>query len=225
MAAKKSVVIIDDHPVFREGVKALVGGHADYDIVAEAGDARQALEVVLKTRPDIAIVDLSLPDRSGLELIREIRGRLNDTRILVLSMHSKADYIAGAFQSGATGYVVKESASENLLAALDAVSRGDYFMDNAVAAQVVKKLMRNQPETSRTIPDSKYGTLTEREQEVLTLLAEGFGIKEIADKLFISQKTVENHRSKIYSKLDVHSSIELVRFAAKIGIIDVDLWK
>jgi DNA-binding NarL/FixJ family response regulator len=225
MAAKKSVVIIDDHPVFREGVKALVGGQTDYNIVAEAGDARQALEVVLKTKPDIAIIDLSLPDRSGLELIREIRGRLHATRILVLSMHSKADYIASAFQSGATGYVVKESASENLLAALDAVSRGDYFMDSAVAGQVVKKLMRNQPEASKTIPDSKYDTLTDREQEILTLLAEGLGIKEIAEKLFISQKTVENHRSKIYSKLDVHSSIELVRFAAKIGIIDVDLWK
>jgi DNA-binding NarL/FixJ family response regulator len=156
--------------------------------------------------------------------MREIRGRLNATRILVLSMHSKADYIARAFRSGATGYVVKESAAENLIAALDAVSRGDYFMDSAVAGQVVNKLMRKQPEQSKIL-NSKYDSLTAREQEVMTLLAEGLGSREIADKLHISQKTVENHRSNIYSKLDLHSSIELVRFAAKLGIIDVDLWK
>ena len=224
MSTKKTVLIVDDHPVFREGIKALVGNHRHYQITGEAGDARQAIESALKIKPDIAIVDISLPDKSGIELVRELRGRLTDTRILVLSMHSKVDYIVKAFQSGAIGYVVKESAADNLIAAMDAVSRGDYYMDSAVSAHVVKKMMQKPPGQAR-IFNSNYERLTAREQEIMTLLAEGHGIKEIAAKLHISQKTVENHRSNIYSKLDIHSSIELVRFAAKLGIIDIDLWK
>jgi len=224
MPAKKTVLIVDDHPVFREGIKALVGNHKIYQIIGEAGDARQAIESALKTHPDIAIVDLSLPDRSGLELVREMRSRLANTRILVLSMHAKVDTIAKAFQSGAIGYVVKESASENLIVALDVVSRGDYFMDSAVSAHVVRKLMQKPPGKARIL-SSNYERLTVREEEIMTLLAEGHPIQEIAAKLNISRKTVENHRANIYSKLDIHSSIELVRFAAKLGIIDIDLWK
>ena len=204
--------------------KRLVGNHQTYQIIAEAGDARQAIESALKTNPDIAIVDLSLPDRSGLELVREMRSRLANTRILVLSMHAKVDTIAKAFQSGAIGYVVKESASENLMVALDVVSRGDYFIHSAVSAHVVRKLMQKPPDQARIL-SSNYERLTVREEEIMTLLAEGHPIQEIAANLNISRKTVENHRANIYSKLDIHSSIELVRFAAKLGIIDIDLWK
>lgn len=224
MTAKKTVLIVDDHPVFREGIKALIGKNLGYEVVAEAGDAREALEAALKIRPDIMIVDLSLPDRSGIELIRELHGRLPKIRSLVLSMHSKADYIASAFQSGARGYVVKESAAENLIAALDAMSRDDYYMDSTVSAQVVEKLMQKQPGSPK-ITDSNYDSLTAREQEIMALLAEGQSVREIAERLHISQKTVENHRSNIYSKLEIHNSIELVRYAVRLGIVDVDLWR
>ena len=224
MSTKKSVFIVDDHPVFREGIKALIGSNRGYEVIGESGSAGDAFKSVLAKRPDIVIVDLSLPDKSGIELIRDFRSRLPDIRSLVLSMHSKAEYIASAFQAGATGYVVKESAAEDLVAALDAVSQGDYYMDSAVSAQVVKKLMQAQPE-NRKIQNGNYDSLTVREQQVMALLAEGNGIKKIADTLHISRKTVENHRSNIYNKLDIHSSIELVRYAVKLGIIDVDLWK
>lgn len=224
MTAKKTVLIVDDHPVFREGIKALIGKNPRYEVAGEAGDARTALEVAQKIRPDIMIVDLSLPDRSGIELIRELQGRMPKVRSLVLSMHSKADYIASAFQSGARGYVVKESAAENLIAALDAMARDDYYMDSAVSAQVVEKLMQKQPGSPK-ITDSNYDSLTAREQEIMALLAEGQSVREIAERLHISQKTVENHRSNIYSKLEIHNSIELVRYAVRLGIVDVELWR
>ena len=224
MTAKKTVMIVDDHPVFREGIKALIGKNPRYEVVGEAGDARKAVEVAQKIQPDIMIVDLSLPDRSGIELIRELQSRLPKVRSLVLSMHSKADYIASAFQSGARGYVVKESAAENLIAALDAMARDDYYMDSAVSAQVVEKLMQKQPGSPK-ITDSNYDSLTAREQEIMALLAEGQSVREIAERLHISQKTVENHRSNIYSKLEIHNSIELVRYAVRLGIVDVELWR
>lgn len=224
MTAKKTVLIVDDHPVFREGIKALIEKKPRYEVIGEAGEAREAIEVALKTRPDIIIVDLSLPDRSGIELIRELHDRLPQVRSLVLSMHSKADYIASAFQSGARGYVVKESAAENLISALDAMAKDDYYMDSTVSAQVVEKLMQKQPGSPK-ITDSNYDSLTVREQEIMALLAEGHSVREIADRLHISQKTVENHRSNIYSKLEIHNSIELVRYAVRLGIVDVDLWR
>jgi len=170
------------------------------------------------------LVDISLPDQSGIELTREIRNLLPETRILIVSMHSKIDYIAEAFQAGATGYVVKESASAGILKGLEAISKGDYFLDSSVSHQVVKKLMEL-PEREAKITDAAYGSLTPREQEVMRLLAEGLSRKEIAEKLFISPKTVENHRTSIMNKLGLHSAMELIRYAARLGLIDVDLWK
>jgi len=224
MTVKQTVLIVDDHPVFREGIKALISKDPRYQVIGEAGEARRALETALKAAPDIVIVDLSLPDRSGVELIRELHDRLPKSRMLVLSMHSKADYIASAFQAGARGYVVKESAAENLLTALDAMARDDYYMDSTVSAQVVEKLMQKQPGSPKII-DSNYDSLTAREQEIMALLAEGHNVREVADRLHISQKTVENHRSNIYNKLEIHNTIELVRYAVRLGIVDVDLWR
>ncbi len=174
--------------------------------------------------PDVALVDLSLPDQSGIELIGEIRRSSKKTRVLVVSMHSKIDYIAEAFKAGASGYVIKESAAERLLHAIEYVERGDYFLDSSVSQQVVKKLME-WPAKEAKIHDDAYRSLTPREQEVMRLLAEGFSTKVVAEKLFISPKTVENHRTSIMNKLDLHSTHGLVRYAAKLGLIDVDLWK
>jgi DNA-binding NarL/FixJ family response regulator len=221
---KKSILIIDDHPLFREGLKAIIEHDSKFEVVGEAGTGREGLRMVKKLKPDLVLVDISLPDQSGIELTREIRSLLSDTRVMIISMHSKIDYIAEAFQAGATGYVVKESASERLLHALEYVSRGEYFLDSSVSQEVVKKLMES-PAREAKITNAAYGTLTPREQEVMRLLAEGLSSKQVAEKLFISPKTVENHRSNIMSKLGLHSTVELIRYAAKLGLIDVDLWK
>lgn len=221
---KKSILIIDDHPLFREGLKAIIERDSKFEVVGEAGTGREGLRMVKKLKPDLVLVDISLPDQSGIELTREIRSLLSDTRVMIISMHSKIDYIAEAFQAGATGYVVKESASERLLHALEYVSRGEYFLDSSVSQEVVKKLMES-PAREAKITNAAYGTLTPREQEIMRLLAEGLSAKQVAEKLFISPKTVENHRSNIMSKLGLHSTVELIRYAAKLGLIDVDLWK
>lgn len=224
MEAKTKVIFVDDHPVFRKGLRALVADRKKYDVVGEAGSAGEGLALALSARPDIAVVDLSLPDSSGIDLIRELQKRLPRCRALVVSVHAKTDIIADAFQAGARGYVVKDSAEASILAALDAVAQDEYYMDSAVSAQVIKNILQRQTRNIQ-LTDSRYESLTAREQEVMALLAQGKGVREIADKLSISQKTVENHRSNIYSKLDIHSSIDLVRFAVKLGIVDVELWK
>ena len=224
MAQKNTILIVDDHALFREGLRAIIERNPRYEVVGEAGNGREALRMAGKLKPDLALMDISLPDRSGLELIREIQKLSPKTRVMVVSMHSKIDYIVKAFQAGASGYVVKESASDKLQQGIASVLKGDYFMDTSVSQKVVKKLMGLQ-EKEMKITDAAYDTLTPREQEVMALMAEGFSTNEISEKLFISSKTVENHRSSIMRKLDLHSIIEIARYAAKIGLIDIDLWK
>jgi len=224
VANKKTVLIVDDHPLFREGLKSLISRNPRFEVVGEAGNGREGLRMSKRLKPDLVVMDLSLPDKSGIDVTRNIRSLLPETRVMIVSMHSKIDYITEAFQAGATGYVVKESATDRLVQGLEAVSKGEYFLDTSLSHKVVNKLMEF-PEKEAKITDARYETLTRREQQVMRLLAEGFSSKEIAEKLFISPKTVENHRTNIMSKLDLHSTMELVRYAVRLGLIDVDLWK
>jgi DNA-binding NarL/FixJ family response regulator len=224
LAQRKNIVIVDDHPLFREGLKSIIGRNTAYSVVGEAKNGREGLRIALNLKPDLVLIDISLPDKSGIQLTREIRNHLPETRVLIISMHSKIDYIAEAFQAGATGYVVKESASNGLLKGLEAVIKGDYFLDSSLSHAVVESLL-NFPIKEARIRNDDYGSLTPREQEIMRLLAEGLSVKEIAAKLYISPKTVENHRSNIMNKLGLHSAIELIRYAARLGLIDVDLWK
>jgi DNA-binding NarL/FixJ family response regulator len=193
-------------------------------VVGQAGNGRDGLQKARELKPDLALVDMSLPDQSGIQLAREIKNASPKTRIMIITMHSKVDYIVKAFQAGATGYVIKESTAERLLQGIDTVLKGEYFMDSSVSHKVVEKLMEF-PEKEVKMTDASYDTLTRREQEIMVLLSQGLSNKQVAEKLFISPKTVENHRSNILRKLNIHSTIELVRYAARLGIIDVDMWK
>lgn len=224
MKEKRQVLIIDDHPLFREGIKTIISRNGRFEVIDEAGTGREGFEKASQLKPDVVLLDISLPDETGMEVARKIRHHLPHTRIMILSMHSKIDYIVEAFQSGATGYVIKESAAERLAQALEAVASGEYFLDSSISHEVIAKLM-NSPVKEAKVSDAGYGKLTAREQEIMRMLAEGASKGQIAEQLCISVKTVENHRANIMRKLDIHSAMELVRYAARLGLIDVDLWK
>lgn len=224
MAAKLRILIIDDHPLFREGIKTILARDGRFEVVDEAGSGREGLEKACQHKPDVVLLDVSLPDETGMEVARKLRTQIPRTKIMILSMHSKIDYIVEAFQAGATGYVVKESAAERLAQGLEAVAAGEYFLDSSISHEVVARLMKS-PVKEAKVSDSGYSQLTAREQEIMRMLAEGSSKSEIAERLFISIKTVENHRTNIMRKLNIHSAMELVRYAARLGLIDVDLWK
>ncbi|HOV86528.1 MAG TPA: response regulator transcription factor [Syntrophobacteraceae bacterium] len=224
MARKTTILVVDDHPLFREGIKSLISRNPSFQVSGEAGDAAEGLRLAGELRPDLVVVDISLPDKSGIELTRNILAVLPQTRVLMLSMHAKIDYVTESFQAGATGYVVKESAADRLVAGLEAVSRGEFYLDCSLSSRVVERLV-DLPRKEAKVTDRKYGTLTPREQQVLRLIAEGLSKKEIAANLCISSKTVDNHRARIMEKLDLHSTLELIRYAARLGLIDIDRWK
>jgi DNA-binding NarL/FixJ family response regulator len=224
MACKETILIVDDHPLVREGLKSIIKSNDALEVIGEAENAGDAIRMVKKLKPDLVLLDLALPDKSGFELAREIRSMLPETRIMIVSMHSKVDYVVKAFQAWAIGYMTKESTTECLLQGIEYVLNGEYFMDGAVSNAVVEKLIQT-PAKEIKITDAGYETLTPSKQEIMVLLAEGNSAKKTAAKLLISPKTVENYRAKIMNKLGLHSSLEWVRCAAKLGIIDIDLWK
>lgn len=217
------ILIVDDHPMFREGLKAIIARSPRFEVVGEAGSARSGLQQAVAIIPELVIVDISLPDGSGIDLTRDIRAAVDGIRVMIVSMHAKIDYIVEAFQAGATGYVVKESAADRLLQGLAAVADGEFYLDGAISQEVVQRLMSTQP-AGAPAGDTAYGRLTRREQEVMRCLAEGLSARQVADRLGISSKTVENHRANIMRKLGLHTTVELVRYAARLGLIDLESW-
>lgn len=217
MSVKRKIIIVDDHDLFRDSMRQIIKRFSDFEVIGEAADARNGESIALELRPDLAVIDLSLPDKSGIQLTRILNTLLPDIRIVIVSMHAKIDYIMSALRAGALGYIVKESVSKCLFNAFEAALRGEYYLDPALSMEIVHKLL-DFPE-QESVVDSAYGDLTPREQEILRLLAQGAPVKDIAEKLFISPKTVTNHRANIMAKLDLHNTVELVRYATRLGLL------
>lgn len=217
MVKDMRVLVVDDHPLFREGFCARLMRDTAIQTIEEAGTAAEALNKAEQIQPDLVVLDISLPDKNGLELAREIHSLCPGTRIMIVSMHSEIDYVLDALHAGAMGYIVKGSASERMVEGFEAVARGDHFLDTSLSSEIVKKLIEVSSEWTEHQQDI-YGTLTPRQQEVMRFLAEGYSNKKIAHTLCISPKTVENHRSQIMEKLGLRNSVELGRFAASLGL-------
>jgi len=217
MKERKRIVIAEDHTIVRKGLRTLLAKKSDFSIVAEAADGREAIQAVEKFRPDLILMDLSMPRMDGTVAIREIKKRCPETKILVLTMHNTEDNVLAALDAGADGYLLKDDTHGEFMIAIKSVLEDKFYLSPGVSGQVVKGYLRGKNTSS---PTSPWDTLTQREKEVLKLIAEGFSNKEIANQLFISFKTVEKHRANLREKLDLHSSAALTKYAIEKGLID-----
>jgi DNA-binding NarL/FixJ family response regulator len=210
-----TIVLADDHTVVRQGIRKLLETREDFRIVGEASDGEEAVKLVLEKKPDVALMDIWMPRLSGIDATRRIGKKGIDTKVLVLSMHESRDYVEEVLRAGAAGYIVKNAAAEDLLDAIDAVRDGVSYLSPAITQQVVDAIARPAP-----APASGLSVLTDREREVLQLIAEGLSSKEIAAMLGVSLKTVDSHRSNLMEKLDIHKVSGLVRFAIRTGLVE-----
>jgi two-component system response regulator NreC len=209
------ILLADDHTVVRQGLRKVLEERPEWQVVAEAGDGRDAVRLAEQHRPDVAVVDVAMPLLNGIEATRQITKRAPQTKVLVLSMYSDEAYVTQMLKAGATGYLLKDSADVDLLEAVQAVSQGKSFFSPAVARLMSDDYARQRGDSAV----DRYESLSEREREIFQLVAEGKTNKEIAALLFISPSTVETHRARIMEKLDLHSAAEIVLYAVRRGVI------
>jgi two-component system, NarL family, response regulator NreC len=209
------ILLADDHTVVRQGLRKVLEERPEWQVVAEAGDGRDAVRLAEQHRPDVAVVDVAMPLLNGIEATRQITKRAPQTKVLVLSMYSDEAYVTQMLKAGATGYLLKDSADVDLLEAVQAVSQGKSFFSPAVARLMSDDYARQRGDNAV----DRYESLSEREREIFQLVAEGKANKEIAALLFISPSTVETHRARIMEKLDLHSAAEIVLYAVRRGVI------
>ncbi len=209
------VLLADDHHLVRAGIRALLEKHPGVEIVAEAGDGREALEGIERLRPDIALLDISMPGLNGLEVAARATKVCEKTRVLILSMHADEGYVAQALRAGVSGYLLKDSVSSELALALTALGRGERYLSPRISTQVVDGFLRGD---SRE--DDPLSALTSRQREILQLIAEGHSTRQIAEALDVSVKTIETHRAQLMERLDIHDVAGLVRFAVRSGLIE-----
>jgi len=212
-----NIVLAEDHTILREGLKSLLSSQPDLRIVGEAGDGLEAIRSVRDHNPDMVLLDLSMPRMTGLDAIKEIKRVNSQTKIIVLTVHSTEEYILATLQAGADGYVLKDAHSTELMTAIRHVLDGRRYLSPSISGTIIDGLLQGKKASAIR---SSWETLTQREREILKLVAEGHKNKEIADLLCISLKTVEKHRANLMEKLDLHNVASLTALAAEKGLIN-----
>ncbi|HEV7459747.1 MAG TPA: response regulator transcription factor [Solirubrobacteraceae bacterium] len=207
------ILIADDHGIVRSGLRLLLDRQPDMEVVAEASDGVEAVEAALSTRPDLCVLDVGMPRLTGLQAAREIKAQAPEVAVLILSMHDDERYVFEALQAGASGYVLKREADNDLVDALRAVARGDAFLTNAAERSLIRAWMEDETQGPQE-------PLTAREREVVKLIAEAHTNAQIADILHLSEKTVESHRANVLRKLGMRDRVELVRYAIRRGLVE-----
>ena len=216
MNARRRIVIAEDHTILREGLRALLSADPNMEIVGEAEDGNAAIRCVDKYKPQLILMDLSMPRMNGMDAIKEIKKRCPDTKILVLTVHRTEEYILAALKAGADGYVLKDATHSELMLAIDCVLSGKCYLSPGISEKVIEGYLEGR-KTLKT--HSPWDSLTQREREVLKLIGEGNKSKEIADYLCISLHTVEKHRSNLMEKLNIHSVAALTAYAIEKGLV------
>lgn len=209
------ILLADDHHIVRQGLKALLRSEPEFEVVAEAGNGLEAIQMVERFHPDVAVVDLMMPGVTGLEVTRQIHA---ETRVIILSMHANEAYVLEALRVGASGYVLKDSTASDLVEAIHAVIEGRRYLSPLLSERAIAAYMQK----TEASPVNPYETLTPREREVFQLVVQGLSNNEISAKLSLSPRTVEIHRGNMMRKLDLHNQVDLIRFAIKKGILTLD---
>ncbi len=217
MENKLSIVLADDHTILREGLRALLASDSSFEIVGEARDGREAVRCVEKLGPDLILMDLSMPRMSGMDAIREIKKRYPETKIIALTVHKTEEYLLTTLQAGADGFVLKDATHDELILAIENVMGGKSYLSPGVSGKVIEGYLKGK-EGSHSL--GSWESLSQREREVLKLIAEGYKNKEIAEDLCISLKTVEKHRANLMKKLDLHNAAALTVYAVEKGLVN-----
>ena len=215
---KIRVLVVDDHTIVRDGICALLRLAGDIEVVGEAANGREALEMVRKLMPDVILIDIAMPNMNGLEATRHIRKEFPQVKVLVLTQYDDKEHVFWAIEAGASGFISKTVSSSELVSGIRSVFRGDSFLSPSAARILVEDYRQEAIIRKELDP---YKQLTDREGEILRLLAEGYTAREIADTLVISIKTVEGHKTNLMSKLDIHNRTDLIKYALRKGIIKV----
>ena len=216
MSSEIRILLAEDHTIVRQGLRRILEENPQMQVIGEASDGRQAVQLALELKPDAVVMDLRMPHLNGMEAIRQITKRLPSIKILVLSMHSDESYVVQALEAGATGYLLKDSADSDLVQAVLAVTKGKSFFSPLISRILLDEYVRQLQEKKIT---DRYDLLTEREREILQLIAEGKTSREIGDLLNVSASTVDTHRAHIMEKLDLHNPYEVVLYAVRKGLI------
>ena len=217
---KVRLLIADDHKIFRQGIKKLLEEEPDLQVVGEAADGRDTVKKATELKPDIILMDIAMANLNGLEATKQIKKVLPESKIIMLTMHKNEEYVLQSFQAGASGYILKEGAVEELVSAIRSIHQDKSFLSPTVSKTLVDAYLRKM-ETGKT--ETPFDLLTDREREVLQLIAEGFTNREVAKQLFISVKTVEAHRAHIMQKLNIHDIAKLVKYAIQKGLVDLNI--
>jgi DNA-binding NarL/FixJ family response regulator len=213
---KYRIVIAEDHTLFRQGIKALLSLEEDFDIVGEAGDGYEAIQRATELKPDLILLDISMPRVDGMTAIKEIKRVCPEAKILVLTVHKTEVHVLETLKSGASGYVLKDASHEEFLLAMRSVLQEKQYLSPDISARIVDGYLNGRKAVDRTSP---WESLTARERQVLKLIGEGYKSREIGEFLHISEKTVAKHRSNIMAKLDLHSASQLTAYAIKRGLV------
>jgi DNA-binding NarL/FixJ family response regulator len=211
-----TILVADDHDIIREGIKTILRKYDEYEVIGEAADGEETLEKVGKLKPDILLLDITMPKKSGLEIIGQIGHACRKTRIIIISVHKADAYIMRALRAGVKGYLNKENAADDLLPALRKVTAGQVFLSGEASSYVLEKVSRAPEDGDKT------SLLSERELDVLRLVVEGKTAKEMAQALFISARTVENYKNNMLRKLGFHKTSDLIKYAIKNKLVDLD---